>query len=100
MVAQLEGSTNLPAEDGLYGGAGAGKNKYRPRGARGGGQSKKGTAQTSGKGNGYSGKGKNWENSWDNGKAKGKGHKNKGKYNNGKFDGGKGSKTKSNEIPK
>ena len=100
MVAQLEGSTNLPSEDGLFNGSGGGKSRQRSRGSRGGNQSKKGNGQNSGKGYNNGGKGKYVEHGWDSGKAKGKGNKNKGKYGNGKFDGGKGSKGKSNEIPK
>ena len=95
-VAVLEGSSNLPAEDGLFGGGG--RRMGTKRGYRGGNQQKKPQEYSNGgygnKGKGYGGKGaKSNEYSWDFNKGKGKGGKNKSKFGGKGF--GKGGKGKS-----
>ena len=95
-VAIFEGSSNLPAEDGLFGGGG--RPKSTRRGYRGGNQQKTIQADAKGgnwnKNKGYGGKGaKSYDNYWDMNKGKGKGGKNKSK--SGGKDFGKAGKGKS-----
>ena len=101
MVAQLEGSSNLPSEDGLFGGDHRNQHTRveKKRGNRGGAMNRKGN--WSGKGTGKDGKnGKSMDWVPDYGKAKGKGNKSKGKNHHGKSDYAKGGKGKNSEIPK